>query len=184
MVDLPETGPIRVSPSSDGFSTWLSSPEISDNLRETLSNANSLIIPDIGYGGLSEEPLFPSGTEELFLLLSEKSEAGVVAGICIEDDDYVELALHSEIVYIAGLVVSILVFPVVIDVVGEFVKRRIWGNEEEATVRWNLTVVDDQNQRSLWVEYDGPASSFEESMQGVSQRLLGNDDLAWGGRVR
>lgn len=177
MKDKPDPQGLMIRSSEEDFNSWIAKPYLSKRLQTVLTEANVLIIPDEGYGDLSDARYFPSGTEEMFLLFSQHADEGLRAEICIEEEEYTELALHADIVMLAGIVASVIVVPVVINLVGEFLKRRIWGHESDALVRWNLLVVDEQNVRSVSISYDGPADKFDIAIKVALDHIIENGDI-------
>lgn len=164
--------------STESFQTWIKRPYLGDSLREQLSKANVLVVPNEGYGERTDLVYFPSGTAELFQFIRESGKENISTEVCIEDKDYKEVALHADLVIIATFVVTSLVAPLAVDLIAEYIKQRLFGKREDETeVRAKLTVYDEKNGRSIDFSYKGPAPGYHEVMtKAISQ--LGNPPQA------
>ncbi len=63
----------NVENTEETFATWINKPFIPNELKSELSNANLLIIPREGFGDI-DDPLFPTGTEEILTIFKEASD--------------------------------------------------------------------------------------------------------------
>lgn len=147
------------------FSAALGRDYVTDELRRALKNAEILLVPQDGFRD-HDGPLFPVGTEELVQLLRDRSE-GARIDLAVEDSDYQELALHSDVLTIASVVVTSVLVPLVLDVLGEFIKRRIWKTNDDRTVRAEIVICRSREDEtsSARIAYDGPADQFTRAMQ-------------------
>lgn len=174
----PDQPMLVVQDSQESIQTWTSRSYISDELREQLSKANVLVVPNEGYGDRADLVYFPGGTEELFHFLRESVQENLFVGICIEDEDYKELVLHVDLVIIAGFVVTSLVAPLAVDLIAEYIKRRVGKREAETEVRSKLTVCDEITGRSVHFSYEGPASEYRDVMVNAIQEPSEQKGLA------
>ena len=118
--------------------------------------------------------MFPVCTEEFFLHLKETLPSELPIEIAVDDAEYKEAALHSALIILGSIVAAgatLLVIPVVVNVVSEYINRRLFTDREriETTVHWELTVVD--GTRAAKLTYEGPAIDFASEMQQAIAQL-------------
>jgi hypothetical protein len=142
----------------ESFGFWLNKPYISDELRSVLSSANVLIVPYEGFRELDTR-VFPVGTEEIFSELKSHVDNGVVPEICIEDKDYRELALHSDLLIIGTFIVTTFAAPTFVNIVSEWVNNRLGFKKESTNVKIELTVAKSDGTAGR-ILYEGPAKEF------------------------
>jgi hypothetical protein len=155
----------------ESISTWASRPYITEGLHQQLLEANFLIVPNEGYGDRADLVYFPVGTERLFGFLRGSTQEGLSVDICIEDEDYKEVALHADLMIIARFVVTSLVAPLAVKLIAEYIKDRIKGRQKEIEVRSKLVVNDSTTGRSVKLSYEGPATEYRDVMVKALQEL-------------
>jgi hypothetical protein len=153
---------LTIEPSKITLESVLRSQHV-DSLRASLEKANVLLVPQRDFretSGLT----FPSGTEDLFLHLRNKSPEGVTVEIAIGDEDYQELSLHEALTIVATIVVTSFAAPIVVNVVSDWLKHRLGKELSKSAVRTEI-IVEDENGKSTTFRYEGPAGAFEETMR-------------------
>jgi len=161
MVNTPE---VRVRPSNESFLTWIERPYISHETRARLSTASALIVPREGYGERSDLLYFPTNTDDLLLFLQDAETDELRVDICIEDQDYQELALYADFISIAPMVVASGVMSLLVNLISDWVNRRAGKHAEHTEVRTTLIAHNSRTGDSLAFSYEGPASLYRESM--------------------
>ena len=154
-----------ISETDRGWEFWRQKSFVSEDLGRQLADANFLLVPQEGFRDF-DGPLFPVGTEEFFRFLREKAPPEVKVDLCVSDDDYKELALHAELLILAGVVVTTLIAPVVVNLVSEYLKKRLWPGETDRGVKFQMVLqeADREKQRAVGISYEGPADKFQETM--------------------
>ncbi len=154
---------LNVTDTSQNFSYWLGRPYVSPALKQDLEKANLLIVPTENFRE-KEGPFFPNGTEDFLDFLRANSRDGLKPDICIDDDKFQIIALHNALIVIGGVVVSVLLAPVVVDLVAEYIKRKIWTEKQpETSVKFSMTVVDEDGTAKT-ISYEGPAATFQKTI--------------------
>ncbi len=162
MTELPYA--IGVVEAHDNFNTWVNREHIDDALRSQLGTANVLIVPCEGF---REESIiaFPVLTEGLYHFLRDNAPDGMTVDLCAKDEDYHELALHSDLLMIGYFVVTNAVFPVLVGLLTDYIKAKLSRRAKDSTVKVQFTVVEaDQSSRSL--TYEGPPEYLGEIITG------------------
>jgi uncharacterized protein (DUF4415 family) len=149
-----------------GFQHWSSSESLSPETRMAIQRSDIVLVPAEGFGEYVE-PVFPKGTDELFQFLCAKAPSGMKVELATEDADYKELALHSDIVYIATVLVRLLAAPVAVGLIVEHLRKRLGSRLGKTEVRVSMILdqSDGSNGKSLRMSYEGPANAFEKTMR-------------------
>ena len=115
---------------------------------------------------------FPEGTRELFYYLRDSLHEGITIDVAARDEDYAEIALHSEDIILPALYVAgHALLPIVIDILSAYISKFIWkGDDKDGTVSSTVHFVA-RNGATFTMEYDGPASTFENAVMEMLNRL-------------
>ncbi len=156
----------KVEPTDKGLAYWRSRPFIGEDVRRHLSQASVLVVPQEGFRDVSE-PLFPAGTEELLAHLRDVIPAEIGIDICIEDGAYRELALHSDLLILAALVVRDIACNLVASGIYDYLKARLGSRAKNTNVRFQMTVEHDSGheRRAAVISYEGPVEGFQDTLQ-------------------
>lgn len=152
----------QIEETSENFETWVNKPYINEKLKNQLKKANVLIIPKEGFRD-KEFPLFPVGTEELLTFLKENSNKGIITDICIDDDDYSELALFDALIVIGAFIVTSVVAPIFVNLISEYIKKRWPSKSSSSQIKVELTVVNRYGE-SLKISYEGPSEEYQRTL--------------------
>mgnify|MGYP006443097387 CR=1 FL=1 len=155
---------LLVQDSDKNFSTWSSKEFISDEVKKSISSKNVLIVPIENFRNYPN-PVFPVGTEELFHYLKDNSDNKLNVDVCIDDEDYEELALHSDLIIIGSIIVTSFVAPIVVNLISSYLEDK-WlkkSKKESTQLKVEITVVDN-DKGSKKFKYEGPANKFKETL--------------------
>ena len=145
---------LKITDSSETFKSWINKKYISAETKNKLGKADILIVPNEGFGKL-DFPIFPVKTEELFYFIKKSLPKENKIDICIEDDDYKELALHADLIVLGVFIVTNVVLPTLVNILSEYLKKKIIGNDTEQKVKVSLTAIDSVG-TSKKLTYEGP----------------------------
>jgi len=153
-------------PTQSDFVYWSSLLSLSTELRQSIQQADIVLVPQPGFGDYTG-PLFPVRTEELFRHLRQNVPAGLKVELAVEDADYKELALHADIVRIATVLVKWLTAPLAIDLIKDYLKGHLGKRFKSAEVRFTMIVdqSDGRNKKAGQISYEGPADTFESLLK-------------------
>lgn len=144
--------------SSITFETILSNFSSDSELREQLSEANVLIIP---YRYEGKYDVFPVGTVELYHYLRKNSPGQVKIDIVAKDDEYLELAQHSDLVSLATIVVSGTIVPVLLGLITNYIYDKIIS--KGSRIKSEIIIVSDDGS-STSIKYNGPAEEYHDTL--------------------
>lgn len=130
--------------------------------KKQLSLANVLIIP---YEKDSKNNnIFPVGTIEMYRYLQQKSPSQVKPDIATKDEDYVELAQHSDLVNLPTIIVTVVILPIIIGLITNYIYDRL--KPDNSIVNCEIVITDEVGDSKL-IKYNGPAKEYEETMSKI-----------------
>lgn len=150
---------LTIEPSDKTLDYWLDRPYLSAQTREELRGANLLMVPNSGHAHV-EMLMFPETTEDFANYLRASGNDALKFGICIEENDFKELHLHSNELTLPEIIVFYLLAPTLTSFIASFLVSRLGSNLPKTTLRANITITD--GDRSVKLSYDGNAADFDE----------------------
>jgi hypothetical protein len=118
-----------VQNSNENFDTWTSRDFVSEELRESLKLASILIIPTIGFRRVNE-PTFPIGTEEFLQYFYDKLDSRFTIDVCINDDQYQELALYSNYRRYGNFLVKSAALTIFLNLLSSYIYEKAFSEDE------------------------------------------------------
>ncbi|MFP3356274.1 hypothetical protein R0K17_02835 [Planococcus sp. SIMBA_143] len=153
-----------ITESNLNFQDIYSKPYFPKNLEETLKKANFLLLPHEEFKSTTN-PVFPEQTMEFYNFVNSFDSNNLIGDICISDEDYAELELHTDLITLATIIITSGILPVTINLISSYLDRKIQerGNKNDLKVKVNITVVDEG--KSTSISYEGDADKFEKTLK-------------------
>lgn len=157
----------------NGFQYWSNAGSLSLEMQAAIHASDIVLVPAEGFGDYVG-PLFPKGTDELFHFLRAKAPSRTKVELAAEDEDYKELALHADTVHVATVLVRLLVAPVALGLIVEYLKNRLGSRLGKTEVRASMILdqTDGPNSKTLRLSYEGPAIAFENTMREALSTII------------
>jgi hypothetical protein len=162
---------LKIIDSMKNIEYWLNQPYVSSELSDSIQKADLVLVP------WEYEPnnvyVFPTGTIEFTQYLQKKlQDEQLTLEICIQEADYQEIALHSEVLRIVEIIVTLAIAPIVTGIIANYIfdtlgKRRA----KKATVESSLTIRTSEKSKSVKLDYSGPAETYEKIMLEAIDKL-------------
>lgn len=150
----------EVSEIEDGKLAWVSRPYISLSLKENLKGTDILFIPLEKFRP-NYPLLFPEGTIDLYYkAVNELSNLNI--GICIEEHDYKEIVLHSDIIRFGQFLVEYIAAPIFVNWLWSVINSKS-QKESNPIIEVNLIIVDDNTAKQF--KYKDKKSNFESTIK-------------------
>ncbi|MCB5953253.1 hypothetical protein LI951_14350 [Enterococcus sp. BWT-B8] len=139
------------------------------DLREQINNSKLLLIPT---RTVNEKELYPEGTGDFYRFLIDQDDSKeLLAEFIVDDENYGELELHSDIVYLATMVFSGVVLPIIINVVSDYITEMRKRKNEEFDVEVSYIFEEDGGKTSKKITYKGKAENFDETMKSLKENF-------------
>lgn len=132
--------------------------------KKQLLIANVLIIPYNKYLNDAYNNIFPVGTTELYQYLQQKSPSQVKLDIATKDENYIELAQHSDVVNLPTLIVTDAVYSILISLISMYIYDRL--KPDKSIIKSEIIITDKKGTNKL-IKYDGPAKEYEVTLSKV-----------------
>jgi hypothetical protein len=95
--------------------------------------------------------------------------------ICITDEEYKELVLHSDLLTLPDFIILYVAAPVLAALLAEYLMKKLGSRQDKTTVKTRITLTDKEGKRSVKVSYEGNATDFDKIVGGTL-RLIDNTD--------
>ncbi|MGF6854044.1 hypothetical protein [Paraburkholderia sp. CI3] len=146
---------ITITESNELIPYWTSKGLGRDNIA-AITSADILLVPIEQYRN-EVEFVFHQGTPRLFQFLREAAAAYNVE-ICIDDDQYLELALHGAAHRLGTMLVTYVAGPLLVGLLTNYLYDELRAKPQD-TVEASI-VVQDHECRGFSFHFDGNASDF------------------------
>ena len=131
-------------------------------LKKKLLMANVLIIPT--EKDSKNNNIFPVGTTELYRYLQQKSSNPLILDIATKDEDYVELAQHSDLVNLPTIIVTGAILPIIIGLITNYIYDKL--KYDNSTVISEIIIINERGDNKL-IKYNGPANEYENTISKI-----------------
>ena len=130
--------------------------------KKQLSKANVLIIP---YEKDSKNNnIFPVGTTEIYLYLQQKSSNQVKLNIATKDENYVELAQHSDLVILPTIIVTYAILPILTGLISNYIYDRL--KPDNSVIKSEIIITDEKG-NNIRIKFNGPAKEYENTLSKI-----------------
>lgn len=131
-----------------------------------INNCEILLIPYEGFKDRSDL-FFPELTREF---LKFAKDQGLNAEICISNDNFQILELHSNAINIPKFIVASIVLPVAINLISNFLQSEINKKRENLSTKIEIVIEKDNVSKSL--VYEGSAKEFKTYVQPFLENIF------------
>jgi hypothetical protein len=111
---------LTVSDTDQDMSYWLQRPYLNEATKSLMAGKDVLIVPEEGFRPYST-PLFPSNLMPLY----DELKKHLAVEAAINDEDYHELALNARVHKYGRFVVTSIVIPTFLGVLGNFIYDKL-----------------------------------------------------------
>ena len=151
---------------SRGFRYWSEKQGESTELSDAILSADIVLLPNEGFRDYKGF-VFPVGTEELFAQLKKRLPEEILVDVAVSDDEYREVAVHSDLVAIAEFLVTKVAAQILVCFLVDYLKQRLRWRFDRTNVKATLVIEDNDGRRHRTVRmtFEGPAPEFESAMK-------------------
>lgn len=137
---------------------------------DEIKKADILLIPYEGYRE-TKGYFFPECTDEFFRFLKNYDEE-LLVDICISDDEYQTLELHSDLINLAMLIIPSASWTIVINMVSAYLYDAVKKlNRSANEINVNFKTISENDGKSKEVNYSGTIENFERAMKALEKDL-------------
>lgn len=142
---------------------------------EYLKKANVLMLPDEEFRG-HKGCFFPEVAEEFLNYLRDHSEPPVIVDICVKDESFNRVELHSELINLGQMIVQYAVLPIITSIIATYLYEKINKMHRKADeVDTKIEIIVEQDKKSKRITYSGSIENFERAMDTVKSTFEKQD---------
>lgn len=162
---------VKIENSNLLFSNIQSMPYTPIEYIESIKKSNVLLVPCDRYN--DGNWLFTEYTHEIFEYINEVDDDDIKMDICISDEEYKKLELHSEVINLGIFLVTNIVFPTLVGILSSFLYDKIKKYHKKPTeTNTNVEVIVEKNGKSKKVIYRGTIENFEKTMKSIKDTIF------------
>jgi len=151
------------------FDYWLNRPFVSELLRGSLVDAQVLLVPQEGFRE-KENLSFPQGTHDFFHYLKNNAPPEFTIEICIEENEYNELALHSNLRRLGVATIKIGALTIFFNLVSNYIYNKMTDDTDNIQI---TIIVEKEDNTSIEFKYEGTAKDFNETTENIQRIIKG-----------
>ncbi|MDO0823321.1 hypothetical protein [Desulfosporosinus nitroreducens] len=130
-----------------------------DELAKEIRNADIVLIPYNNFREING-PIFSEETVRFYAYLTDNL-GGRTVEICVEEEDYKEIALHDETFNLGIMFLNGMLLPVLVNIISEYIKSL--RGEKRANVK--VTVVQREENSYREFKYEGDSRYVVETVE-------------------
>jgi hypothetical protein len=139
-------------------------PWVNEEVRASLNQANVVFVQWEEFRE-SEIPVFPTHTAELFHYVQEQAPAEIHSEVAVRDEDYHEVSLHADLVWLPDILITgtatALVLPIVVNLISEWLKKHLLERHARADAKLQV-IIESPTGGSKRITYEGPVDGLHQ----------------------
>ena len=150
-----ETKELKIKTTTETKQYWINREFISETKREKIKDSNILFIPEIWKEGIIgfQKEAFP-----FYEYLEEQNSNKLNIDFCIEDENYQELHLHSDVIWMGTILIEFFFLPLFINLLSSYISNHIFhDSDDEINIKLNI---QKGNEKNVILEYNGNCDDF------------------------
>jgi hypothetical protein len=159
---------IEIKQTDKGFEYWANRPFIGESLRKSILESDLILIPIENFRE-NTSPMFYQGTREVFQKLKDDLTNRKIEA-AIEDSDYKELVLHSDLLRLGCFLVDKIVLPLFLAWLYDYIKSKKF--ELDNVFMFKL-IIANRCGLAQEITFSGTKQDFEEEV--LSKAKTKND---------
>lgn len=134
------------------------------DLKEQIQSTDIVILPIEGFRDY-KKPLFPRGTENIYLYLKKNLPPRYKLEIAISDKNYKELSLHYDLIDLGIFMLKELMLPLFLNLLANFAfyKLKLKNNQEKIKLKIILT------DKLKLIDFEGSVEDFKLITKGLKK---------------
>lgn len=136
-------------------------PWVDEELRSSLHQASIVFVQWEAFRDI-DQPVFPTHTAELFHYFQGHTPPGIRSEVAVRDEDYSEVSLHADLVWLPDILIpvgTLVVIPIVVNLISEWLKQRLLDRHPRTDAKLQL-VIESPEGGSKRLIYEGPADEL------------------------
>ena len=127
---------------------------IPDNLKEQIQSADIVILPIEGFRNY-KQPIFPRGTESIYLYLKKNLPSKYNLEIAISDEDYKELSLNYALIDLGIFMLKEVILPLFLNLLANYTFYKFPSKNNNVKLKIILT------DKLKSIDFEGSSNDFK-----------------------
>lgn len=170
ILEYPETFSINNTYETKEY--WINQKFIPSTLKDKLKKSNVLFVPEERNGDIGFHEEVPQFLEYLEELNDEK----INANICMDEKNYQEFILHSNVIRFGEILIEYIILPIFSMYLYDYLKNKFFNQDDEKIeIILNIQRKNDEN---IKFEYRGSFKKFKSLIQDEKEfiKIIKGDD--------
>ena len=151
------------------FNSIYSKDYVPQKYIEKIKQSNLLLLPNEKFRD-NVNCSFPEFTMEIYRYL--KLNKQISTEICIDDEEYKTLELHSEVINIPIMIIEYAILPIVLNMIASWLYDKVKAmNKKPEETSTNVNVIVEKNKKSKRIVYQGSIENFGEVIKNINEKL-------------
>ena len=135
---------------------WINQNFIPENLKNKLKSSNVLFVPEERFGEMG----FHSEVLPFLEFLEYDGVGEINPNICMDEKDYQEFILHSDVLRFGKIIIEYIVLPVFTNFLHDFLKTKFFNPDNDDKIEITLNV--QKNNKNTEFEFRGSLKDFQD----------------------
>jgi hypothetical protein len=163
---------------TQGLQYWKKSEELSNEVRQELTDANVLFVPlkgeRDGEDSIDSVKVFAPDAEQFFKYLLDSDKKDIKADMCVNDGEYRKLSLYAEpitLTVIGTIVISSIIAPVIKDLILDYIRKNRSESSKNSEFRITL-IIDNEDGFIREIQCSGSTVEVEKTLPRMIDQVL------------
>jgi len=163
---------------TQGLQYWRQNEELSNEVRQELTEANVLFVPlegdRDGEDSTDSGKVFAPDAESFFKYLLDSDKKEIKADMCVNDGEYRKLALYAEpitLTVIGTIVISSIIAPVIKDLILDYIRKNRSESIKNSEFRITL-IIDNEDGFIREIQCSGSPVEVEKALPRMIDQVL------------
>ena len=163
---------------TQGLQYWKKSEELSNEVRQELTDANVLFVPlkgeRDGEDSIDSGKVFAPDAEQFFKYLLDSDKKEIKADMCVNDGEYRKLSLYAEpitLTVIGTIVISSIIAPVIKDLILDYIRKNRSESSKNSEFRITL-IIDNEDGFIREIQCSGSTVEVEKTLPRMIDQVL------------
>lgn len=167
---------LTITPTEKDFAYWRSRSYVTDDVRQSIEDANLLILP---YEGFREalKPVFAKEAGNIYKFLKERASSEFRPELCMSDEEYQEIELNHWVIDLGLIIADKVVLAMAVSALYDYLKKRFQRSKNGAVVK--VEVIEQSADGVIrCIRYEGPPQHLQRAFDELSDEARnGNSSL-------
>ncbi|AIY80266.1 hypothetical protein FDC50_05190 [Clostridium botulinum] len=130
-----------------------------NNLESNIRKSNIVLLPYKNFRQM-QGPIFPEAYSQFYEYLLDNIKDSKVE-ICVEEEDYKEVALHNDVINLGLVFINGIVLPVIANIISEYIKSK--RNNRKTDIK--ISFIEKEGDKYKRLDYEGDSQYLNDTFK-------------------